>query len=219
MGEADMVGPDSALMRAGAMPEILAVLLWIGAAVGIGWILCRVLREKRMVCLLPATFIASGAMALALYFRFGLTVIAVQGLFLWFTLLYGSMSDLTDHTMPDSVWVVVLALAIPSVVKHGIVSMLAGTVCVMLPQLALAVIPPHRTLGGADIKLSGALAALLGFTGGLTAFLAGLLMAVMTVTVRNFVQERLHKRRDCPKKPFALIPFLAISGMAMFLIG
>ena len=172
-----------------------------------------------MVCLLPATLIASGAMALALYFRFGLTVIAVQGLFLWFTLLYGSMSDLTDHTMPDSVWVIVLALAIPSIMKHGIVSMLAGAVCVMLPQLALAVIPPHRTLGGADIKLSGALAVLLGFTGGLTAFLAGLLMAVVTVTARDFVQTRLHKRRDCLKKPFALIPFLAVSGMAMFLIG
>ena len=122
-------------------------------------------------------------------------------------------------TMPDSVWVVVLALAIPSIQKHGILSMLAGAVCVMLPQLALAVIPPHRTLGGADIKLSGALAVLLGFTGGLTAFLAGLLMAVVTVTARDFVQTRLHKRRDCPKKPFALIPFLAVGGMVMFLMG
>lgn len=159
-------------------------------------------------------------MALALYFRFGLTVTAVQGMFLWFTLLYGSMSDLTDHTMPDSIWVIVLALAIPSIMKHGVVSMLAGAVCVMLPQLALAaVIPPHRTLGGADIKLSGALAILLGFTGGLAAFLAGLLLAVVTVTARDFVQTRLHKRRDCPKKPFALIPFLAIGGMVMFLVG
>ena len=219
MGEADMVRPDSALMRAGAMPEILAVLLWIGVAVGIGWILCKVMNGKRFVCHQPLTLVVSGAMALALYFRFGLTVTAVQGLFLWFTLLYGAMSDLTDHTMPDSVWVTVLALAIPNLVKHGIVSMLAGTVCVMLPQLALAVIPPHRTLGGADIKLSGALAILLGFTGGLAAFLAGLLLAVVTVTARDFVQARLHKRRDCPKKPFALIPFLAVGGMAMFLVG
>lgn len=219
MGEADMVRSDSNFVRTGAMPEVLAVLLWIGIAVWIGWILCRVLRERRMVCLLPATLIASGAMALALYFRFGLTVTTAQGMFLWFTLLYGAMSDLTDHTMPDSVWVVVLALAIPSIMKHGIVSMLAGAVCIMLPQLALVVIPPHRTLGGADIKLSGALAVLLGFTGGLTAFLAGLLMAVVTVTARDFVQTRLHKQRDCPKKPFALIPFLAVGGMAMFLVG
>ena len=219
MGEADMVRPDSALMRMGAMPEILAVLLWIGAAVGIGWILCKVMNGKRFVCHQPLILALSGAMALALYFRFGLTVTAVQGMFLWFALLYGSMSDLTDHTMPDSVWVIVLALAIPSIMKHGIVSMLAGAVCVMLPQLALAVIPPHHTLGGADIKLSGALAILLGFTGGLTAFLGGLLMAVLTVTVRDFLQTRLHKRRDCPKKPFALIPFLAISGMVIFLIG
>ena len=219
MGEADMVRPDSNLMRTGAMPEILTVLLWLGAAVGIGWILCHVLKARKLVCHQPLTLALSGAMALALYFRFGLTVIAVQGMFLWFTLLYGAMSDLTDHTMPDSVWVIVLALAIPNLVKHGIVSMLAGAVCVMLPQLALAVIPPHRTLGGADIKLSGALAVLLGFTGGLTAFLTGLLMAVVTVTARDFVQTRLHKRRDCPKKPFALIPFLAVGGMAMFLVG
>lgn len=219
MGKADMVRSDSNLVRMGAMPEVLAVLLWLGAAVGIGWILCKVMNEKRFVCHQPLILALSGAMALALYFRFGLTVIAVQGMFLWFALLYGSMSDLTDHTMPDSVWVTVLALAIPNLVKHGIVSMLAGVVCVMLPQLALAVIPPHRTLGGADIKLSGALAVLLGFTGGLTAFLVGLLMAVVTVTVRDFVQTRLHKRRDCPKKPFALIPFLAVGGMVMFFIG
>ena len=219
MGEADMVGPDSALMRTVGMPEVLAVLFWIGAAVGIGWTLCHILKARKVVCHQPLTLALSGAMALALYFRFGLTVTAVQGMFLWFTLLYGAMSDLTDHTMPDSIWVIVLALAIPNLVKHGIVSMLAGAVCVMLPQLALAVIPPHRTLGGADIKLSGALAVLLGFTGGLTAFLAGLLVAVVTVTVRDFVQTRLHKRRDCPKKPFALIPFFAIGGMVMFLVG
>ncbi len=219
MGKADMVRSDSDFMRTGAMPEILAVLLWLGAAVGIGWILCKVMSGKRLVCHQPLSLVLSGAMALALYFRFGLTVTSVQGMFLWFTLLYGAMSDLTDHTMPDSIWVIVLALAIPSITKYGIASMLAGAVCVMLPQLALAVIPPHRTLGGADIKLSGALAVLLGFTGGLTAFLAGLLMAVVTVTARDFVQTRLHKRRDCPKKPFALIPFLAVGGMAMFLIG
>ena len=201
------------------MPEVLAVLLWIGIAVGIGWTLCRVLKARKLVCYQPLALALSGAMALALYFRFGLTVTSVQGMFLWFTLLYGSMSDLTDHTMTDSVWVIVLTLAIPSIMKHGIVSMLAGAVCVMLPQLALAVIPPHRTLGGADIKLSGALAVLLGFTGGLFAFLAGLLMAVVTVTARDFVQTRLHKRRDCPKKPFALIPFLAVGGMVMFLMG
>ena len=201
------------------MPEVLAVLFWIGAAVGIGWTLCHILKARKVVCHQPLTLALSGAMALALYFRFGLTVTAVQGMFLWFTLLYGAMSDLTDHTMPDSIWVIVLALAIPSITKNGIVSMLTGAVCVMLPQLALAVIPPHRTLGGADIKLSGALAVLLGFTGGLTAFLAGLLVAVVTVTVRDFVQTRLHKRRDCPKKPFALIPFFAIGGMVMFLVG
>lgn len=219
MGEADMVRSDSDLMRTGAMPEILAALLWIGVAVGIGWTLCHILKARKLVCHQPLTLALSGAMALALYFRFGLTVTAVQGMFLWFALLYGSMSDLTDHTVPDSVWVTVLALAIPNLVKYGIASMLAGAVCVMLPQLALAVIPPHRTLGGADIKLSGALAVLLGFTGGLTAFLASLLMAVLTVTVRDFVQTRLHKRRDCPKKPFALIPFLAVGGMVMFLVG
>ena len=36
MGEADMVRPDSDFMRTGAMPEVLAVLLWIGIAVWIG---------------------------------------------------------------------------------------------------------------------------------------------------------------------------------------
>ena len=69
------------------MPEILAVLLWLGAAVGIGWTLCHVLKARKLVCHQSLTLALSGAMALALYFRFGLTVTAVQGMFLWFTLL------------------------------------------------------------------------------------------------------------------------------------
>ena len=90
--------------------------------------------------------------------------------------------------------------------------MTIGALFVFIPQMALALIPPHKTLGGADIKLSTALAFLLGAWRGIGAYLAGLLLAVAFMSIYN------RKKKDQQKKPFALVPFLSIGAMIAFLI-
>ena len=90
--------------------------------------------------------------------------------------------------------------------------MLLGAFCVFIPQIAMALFPPHKTLGGADIKLSTALAFLLGGWRSIASYLIGLVLAVIVMSIYNKCTNR------CKKNPFALVPFLSIGAMLMFLI-
>ena len=127
-------------------------------------------------------------------------------------LLYASCSDLTDHTVDDYVWVTVLALALMNVRTVGLTSMLIGAFFVFIPQLLMALLPPHKTLGGADIKLSTALAFLLGWQRGLAAYIIGLFLAITVMCIVNKI------RKNKESKAFALVPFLSVAAMAMFMI-
>lgn len=192
--------------------NVIAAFLVVGLAVFLGWTLHRVLTSKKMVTKLPLNLILSGVAGLGLFLRFGFSVTMLQGLFLFFVLLYASCSDLTDHTMDDFLWVMVAMLGLCSIGTVGLPSMLIGAGIVFVPQIAFAMFPPHRTLGGADIKLSTALAFLLGAWKGVGAYLVGLTLAVIVVSICN------RKKNRCPKKPFALVPFLSIGAMIAFFI-
>lgn len=192
--------------------NVIAAFLAVGLAVFLGWTLHRVLISKNMVTNLPLNLILSGIIGLGLFLRFGLSTTLLQGLFLYCVLLYASMSDLTTHTVDDFIWVIVCALALMSIPTVGLTSMTIGALFVFIPQMALALIPPHKTLGGADIKLSTALAFLLDAWRGIGAYLAGLLLAVAFMSIYN------RKKKDQQKKPFALVPFLSIGAMIAFLI-
>lgn len=189
---------------------VLSALAVIGTSVLIGWVLSRVMANKGMVSKPIFNLIASGAMGLCLFLRFGISVELIQGLFLFFVLLYASMSDLTTHTVDDFVWITVFALALASISTQGITSMTLGALFVFIPQLSLALIPPHKTLGGADIKLSTALAFLLGAWRGIGAYLVGLILAVVIISIYN------RKKNSNTKQPFALVPFLSIGAMILF---
>lgn len=150
--------------------NVLTAFLVVGLAVFLGWTLHKVLVSKKMVTNLPLNLILSGVIGLALFLRFGLTVTLLQGLFLFFVLLYASMSDLTDHTVSDAVWLIVAALALWSIPTQGLGLMTLGATIVFLPQLIMALIDPKKAMGGADIKLSTALAFLLGAWRGVGAY-------------------------------------------------
>lgn len=191
---------------------ILSALVLIGISVLIGWVLSKVMASKGLVSKPIFNLIASGAIGLCLFLRFGISVELIQGLFLFFVLLYASMSDLTTHTVDDFVWITVFALAISSIPTIGLTSMLVGGLFVFIPQMALALIPPHKTLGGADIKLSTALAFLLGTWRGIGAYMAGLILAVVIISI-------YHRRKNSnTKQPFALVPFLSIGAMILFFV-
>ena len=192
--------------------RVFGMFLFGGVAILIGAISDRVMKSKGYVTSTPITLMITAAVSLILYGRFGLSVTAIQGVFLMLVLLYASCSDLTDHTVDDYVWVTVLALALMNVRTIGLTSMLIGAFFVFIPQLLMALLPPHKTLGGADIKLSTALAFLLGWQRGLAAYIIGLFLAITVMCIVNKI------RKNKESKAFALVPFLSVAAMAMFMI-
>lgn len=191
---------------------LLSMLLFVGMSMLVGATLVKVMRTKGETANMPLTVTITAITALLLFARFGLSVTAIQGVFLMFVLLYASISDIHYHIVDDYIWVIVFALALLNIEKIGMTSMVVGALCVFIPQMAMALLPPHKTLGGADIKLSTALAFLLGGWKGICAYLLGLLVAVIFMCIYNKVTKQTEK------KPFALVPFLSVGAMIMFLI-
>lgn len=191
---------------------LLSMLLFVGMSMLVGATLVKVIRAKGETANMPLTMTITAITALLLFARLGLSVTAIQGVFLMFVLLYASISDIHYHIVDDYIWVIVFALALLNVEKIGMTSMVVGALCVFIPQMAMALLPPHKTLGGADIKLSTALAFLLGGWKGICAYLLGLIIAVVFMCIYNKVTKQAEK------KPFALVPFLSIGAMIMFLI-
>ena len=202
--EAPMTGPH--------ILTVLSVFLMIGVSVLVGWIITKIMEGKGYKTNLAINLCLCGLISMGLLFRYGPSVTAMQGVFLMLVLLWASWSDLTSHTMDDYLWVLVFALALPSIQTVGLGSMLIGAFAVFLPQFAMTFIPNCKALGGADIKMSTALAFLLGWQRGLIAFAAGLLAAVIVMAIYNKAKQR------CNKKPFALIPFLSGAAVVLFFI-
>ena len=190
---------------------ILLLLATVGLSVLVGWILNKVMKGKGFKCNLPVTLALSGTLSLLTVLRFGFTLTTVQGILLTFVLLYASCSDLTDHTMDDFLWVMVAMLGLCSVGTVGLPSMLIGAVMVFVPQLLSALLC-KTPIGGADIKLTTALAFLFGWQKGLAVLIAGMLLAVVSMLIVQKV------KKSKKKQPFALIPFLSVAAMVIFLI-
>ena len=191
---------------------VLSAILFVGTALLVGWLLTLILKKQNYKTNLAVNLSLSGVAALALFLRFGMSLTILQGLFLFFILLFASWSDLTDHEVTDWVWISLIPVALLSIPTVGLTSMIAGAFVVFIPQIAMAVLPPHKTLGGADIKISAVLALILGFGRGIIAYLAALVIAVIFMNIYNKVRHR------CPRMPFALVPFLAGATFIAFLI-
>ena len=194
------------------LTTLLSMFLFVGISMLIGATLVKVIRAKGEVANMPLTVTITAIVSLFLFARYGLSVTAIQGVFLMFVLLYASISDVNYHIVDDYIWVIVFALALLNIEKIGMTSMVVGALCVFIPQMAMALLPPHKTLGGADIKLSTALAFLLGGWKGICAYLLGLIIAVIFMCIYNKVKGNKEK------KPFALVPFLSVGAMIVFII-
>lgn len=201
---------DTVNMKVGI--TVLIALLFVGFSILVGWILTKVMKARGFISSMSSVLLLMIGYSIALFLRFGFSVTAVQGIFLLSLLIYASCSDVTRHEVDDHVWVTVLALSLCSLATEGIFSMLIGAFCVFVPQMAMAFLPPKKTLGGADIKLSTALALLLGSWRGVGAYIFGLLLAIVCITVYCKIKKRNSK------KPFALVPYLSVGAMMMFLI-
>ncbi len=190
----------------------ISALVVLGVSLLISHVLTKVMKEKSFTQKPKVNYILTCIASLAMFITFGLSVTLIQGMFLFFVLLYASISDITSHTVDDSAWIIVFALALLNIQTIGLRSMILSGLAVSIPQLALAILPPHKTLGGADIKLSVALAFLLGFARGFGAYLVALIVATAFMSLYN------RKKQIKSDKPFPLVPFLSGAAMLAFLI-
>ena len=192
---------------------ILALLAIVGATLLVGWVLNRMMTAKGFKTNQTVNLILSALIPIALFLRYGASLELVQGIFLLFVLMYATWSDLTSHTVDDYVPIIIFALGVASMTTVGLSSMLFGAFAVFVPQIVMALIPKCKPLGGADLKISTALAFLLGWERGIIGFVAGLLIAVVYMAIYNKVKKTDTKEENA----FALVPFLSIAAMALFM--
>ena len=81
--------------------SVLLSLLFIGVSMLVCLLMTHIMQKQDFQTHPPLQMILTGFFALALYLRFGCSMVAVQGMILFFILLYASCSDLTTHTMDD----------------------------------------------------------------------------------------------------------------------
>ena len=192
---------------------ILALIAIVGATLLIGWVLNRMMVNKGFKTNLTVNLILSAVIPIALFLRYGASLELVQGVFLMFVLMYATWSDLTSHTVDDYVPLLVFALGVASMATVGLSSMLFGAFAVFVPQIVMALIPKCKPLGGGRIIQSTGLAFLLGWERGIIGFVAGLLIAVIYMAIYN----RVKKTETKEEKAFALVPFLSIAAMVLFM--
>ena len=190
---------------------MIQMILVATASLIIGLYLNRYMRKRNFFTNKTFTLISSTVMAFGLSLRYGMSIYTFQGLFLFFLLLYASMSDLTDRNVANHISISILALSFISIPTVGIVSMLVGGAVSAAIQIGI-ISMSGGGYGGADWKISSACTFLLGWSRGLSGMVLGLLIGVIFTLIRNSL-----KKRD-NNESFALIPFLSIGMMAMFFI-
>ena len=157
-------------------------------------------------------FYLSAVVGLILLLRFGVSLTTVKGMILTLLLLYASLSDFKKREVPDCISVMILILAFVGFEPSNLLSMLAGAAVVFIPQLANTMLTPNRPIGGADIKISTALAFLLGAEKGIFALVVGMLLAVLITAISNKLNDRDQKQA------FPLVPFLWIGATLAYMI-
>ncbi len=190
---------------------MIQMILVATASLIIGLYLNRYMRKRNFFTNKTFTLISSTVMAFGLSLRYGMSIYTFQGLFLFFLLLYASMSDLTDRNVANHISISILALSFISIPTVGIFSMLVGGAVSAAIQIGI-ISMSGGGYGGADWKISSACTFLLGWSRGLSGMVLGLLIGVIFTLIRNSL-----KKRD-NNESFALIPFLSIGMMAMFFI-
>lgn len=189
---------------------IMAVFICISSA--IVWIMTGAMKYKNIRTSLTVNLTITAVYAGLLYFRYGISITAIQGMLILLVLLWASWSDITSHEVGDYIWIMISMLGLLSIETVGIRSMLIGAAVVFIPQFTLALINPKKAFGGADIKISAAIAFLLGAPRGIAAYMIGLIAAVVFETIY------LKVKHIDKNEAFPLVPFLVAGFFIVYLI-
>lgn len=149
----------------------------------------------------PHTAAISVLVAAVFFCVYGLSVTTLQSWLLCQVLLFAGAYDLTTHTVPDYIHILLLFVGLAQMADP--LASAAGFLLAPLPLLLGALLSPG-SVGGADIKLMAAVGVTLGPRRGMGALAVGLLLAVL-------INGAYGKGR---KEPFPLVPYL---GLGCFL--
>lgn len=190
---------------------LVAYFIIFGFFILAAWLLCKkVVKENKSFNYW--LFFLSLTVGLILLLTFGITLTTVKGMILALILLYASLSDLKTRKVSDCVSIMIFILSLVGFETVNLPSMLIGAAIVVIPQFALAIIRPNRACGGADLKISTALAFMLGAGKGVFALVVGMLLAVIVMAIYNKVNAK------DSKEAFPLVPFLSVGAMLAYII-
>jgi prepilin signal peptidase PulO-like enzyme (type II secretory pathway) len=184
---------------------LLAVFLWTA------FMICRQF-SKGTDPFKHWPFYLSAVVGLILVLACGATLMTVKGMILTLVLLYASLHDMKHFEVPNCIPIMIIILAFVGYEPQSLLSMLVGATVVFIPQLATTMLTPDRPIGGADIKISTALAFLLGAEKGIFALVVGMLFAVVITAVSNKINNRNQKQA------FPLVPFLWVGATLAYMI-
>ena len=176
------------------------------------WIMLRKSKEELNSPKTVPALLASAGVGLILLLLYGVSLTAVKGMILCMILLWASLSDIAKHEAPDFITAFILVLAFVDFEPANLPSMLIGASMVFVPQIAISILRPKRAIGGADIKISTALAFLLGAEKGIFALLIGMTTGVIVMLLVRKI------RKETTNEPFALVPFLSFGAMLAFIL-
>ncbi len=139
---------------------------------------------------------------------FGCTAITVRGIIFCLVLLLSSYSDVRTRECSDWLHVMIVIAAFIGC-DFAKLPMMFVSAMFIGGILLMAILIADCNIGGADVKCAVACSFLLGFEKGVVAFVGGMLLAVLLNAFKS-----KEKRRG----GFPLIPYLAVSYLAVFLI-
>ena len=186
-------------------------LVLYGIFLIVSWVI-NVKASKKIEVPETLAFCLSMVLGLIILLIYGVTLTTVKGMMLTLLLLYASISDLETRKVPDCVTMMIFILSFVGFSTDDLLSMIIGAVIVFIPQFTLAIIKPSRAFGGADLKISTALAFLLGAEKGTFVLIVGMLLAVIFMAIYNRVNAKDQK------EAFPLVPFLSVGAMLAYLI-
>ncbi len=156
----------------------------------------------------PIYHIVIATVVSMMLFAFGWSMELIKGTAFLMILMCASASDIQTHEVKDHISVMLVLTGLIGVTLTDLPLMLMAGLIVFTFLLVCAVISKNK-LGGADVKLCGACAFILGFQRSIAGLIIGLFLSVIC----NLIINRKSKTKD---KAFPLVPYLSVGFMLMY---
>lgn len=120
-------------------------------------------------------------------------------------LIFASISDIKTMEVSDKYTVFLILIGLINVTLDNLIG---GLVCFV----AFSLVHLITNLGGADVKIAGGCAFILGTKDGLSALLIGLLLSIIIETLINLIKKTSFKRH------YPLVPYISTGCIAILVM-